>query len=72
MDDAAALAVGPDLIHDFRAVDRAERLPTEEVLPDVGDGAAARPRLRGGALREKKNKPTLGKERKGKNFSNSL
>lgn len=63
MNDAAALAVGSDLVHYFRAVDRTESLPAEKILPDVGDGAAAGSRLRGGALNKAPAKAKRKKEK---------
>lgn len=59
MNDTTALTVGPDFVHDFRAVDCSESFPTEEVFPYVGDAAAARTRFCSWTLleREKAHKP---------------
>lgn len=61
MNYAAALTVRPDFVHDLRAVNRAERFTTEEVLPDIGDGPATWARFRRRSLlckMEQKNKQT--------------
>lgn len=52
MNDTAALTTRTHLVHDVAAVNRAKRLCTEKVLPDVRDAAAARTLLRRWTLNE--------------------
>lgn len=56
MDYTTALAGGPDLFHNFRAVDVAESLSAEEVFPNVVDGTATRPGFGARALGNKQEK----------------